>query len=590
MRFPIRLKLLAGFGIDLLLMLALGYFAVQQMTVMHASAHSVATHTIPSLAIVASFKEQVNAYRVNQLEYMLYTNTYDKERSLRRMIEVEEAMATQLINYRPLISSSIEQERFTTLEAVWQALVRANHQSFIPDALQNNTGTVRPFYSRMNPLYRDVENAITGLTVESRRQADESLGVVQVAYQTARNFIVADTVLVVLISTLIALVLSGRIAVRLRHMMRAAQKVAAGDLERTVVLKSRDELGQLADAFNLMVDGLRSQRFALEERNAALQISLARQEQLMADLVRQRQAEEEAQRAQATAEAANKAKSMFLATMSHELRTPLNAILGYAQILRLTQPSVANADLPDPLDRILAAGRHLTTLINNVLDFSKIEQGAIDLIVAEVPVRRLVGEAVDVVAPLIERQANTLVINCPIEPGLIQTDPGRVRQILINLLGNAAKFTEQGQITIHVWREKTPDLAQTQVVFAVEDTGIGIAPDQLERLFLPFSQVDESVTRRYEGTGLGLALSRQLSHALGGTLTVISQLGQGSTFTLRLPVLPVAGPSPSDRLASVTPEPFTHVHGVSAPPHATVPPPSQRVQALTVVDQPLSRS
>jgi signal transduction histidine kinase len=268
-------------------------------------------------------------------------------------------------------------------------------------------------------------------------------------------------------------------------------------------------------------------------------------------LIRGRQAEEQAQRAQSAAEAASQAKSMFLATMSHELRTPLNAILGYAQLMQLS-PGTARATSGevDPVERILAAGRHLKALINNVLDFSKIEQGKMDLHIAPVDLAALAREAADVVAPLVERQHNQFQLVCAPELGSSQTDADKLRQVLINLLANAAKFTEHGTITLRAER------VDAGVAFEVVDTGIGIAPADQERIFQPFSQVDASVTRRYEGTGLGLALCRELCRALGGTISVSSTIGQGSTFRVWLPA---SAPSMPPNTA------------VSEPPHAPSP-------------------
>ncbi|NTU82883.1 MAG: HAMP domain-containing protein [Chloroflexales bacterium] len=563
MLFLIRAKLLGALALDLVLLIVLGYVATQQMAVMNTRASSVAAHTIPSLTSVAALKAGVNEYRINQLEYLLYTSAADKARSLERMGEVEQRMHEDLAAYRPLINAASEDVHYSAVEQTWHALVEANHEQFIPDAAQNTLGSVRPFYSRMNPLYREAETAIADLADESRLQADEDLAVVQRAYDTARSFILFDTLLTLIISTVIGLLLAGDIARRIGRLRSAAGKVATGDLEGPVAVVSRDELGVLAAAFNHMVESLRAQRQALEERNAALQTSLAHQEQLTADLLRRRQAEEEAQRAQAAAEAASQAKSMFLATMSHELRTPLNAILGYAQLMLLTGDT-SQLDDPElkPLERIVAAGRHLTALINNVLDFSKIEQGRVELTMAEVAVRALAHEAADVVAPLAQRQGNVLQVFCPSDLGGIVTDAGKVRQILINLLSNAAKFTEGGAITLRAWREALPaddqagaavDEAPSWIVFEVRDTGIGIAPEHLGRLFQPFSQVDASVTRRYEGTGLGLALSRQLCLALGGAIGVTSEPGRGTTFTVRLPaVAPEGQPTRAPMMVTVS--------------------------------------
>ncbi|PDW02772.1 sensor histidine kinase [Candidatus Viridilinea mediisalina] len=547
--FPIRAKLLSAFALDLMLMIALGLVASQQMAVMHARASFVADHTIPSLEVVAALKAHINEYRVNQLEFMLYTNDADKDRSLQRMLEIEERMDQALDSYRPLINSDAEELSFARVEERWQALVEATHTNFVPDALQSNTGTVRPFYSRLNPIYSGLERAIGDLTTESQHQADESLVVVEQAYSTARTFIMADTILVIVVSAVIGFGLSNNIARRIGTLSSAANKVSGGDLEQPVAVRGRDELAQLGHTFNQMIASLRSQRSALQERNQQLQASLERQEQLTADVLRGKQAEAEAQQAQVAAEAASQAKSMFLATMSHELRTPLNAILGYAQIMQINPayPKPAAGDV-DPLDRILSAGRHLKALINNVLDFSKIEQGKIDLNLAPVDLAAVLREAADVVAPLAERQQNQLKLEYAPELGRSKTDADKLRQVLINLLANAAKFTENGTITLRAQRD------DAGIVFEVEDTGIGIAPADHERIFQPFSQVDGSVTRRYEGTGLGLTLSRELCHVLGGTISVESTLGQGSTFRIWLPTERPEQPCPS-RIPAATPCP-----------------------------------
>ncbi len=542
MRSSIRFKLLMAFALDLFLIVSLGWFAAQQMARMNERASFVEQQTIPSLDRVARITTVINSYRVRQLEYLIYSNPADKERSKQKMGELEQAMAGYFADYQPLINTASEDTRFRTVASAWAALVATNYQRFIPAVALANTGSVQPFYSRMNPLYDQLELAMVQLSEENQSQATDALDDVRSAYGGARSFILADTIATILISGALGLILSGRIARRISRLTSATARVAAGELDRTVEVMSRDELGLLAQSFNQMVDSLREQRGALEQRNTELHTSLSRQEQLTADLLLRQQAEEAAHRAQAAAEAANQAKSMFLATMSHELRTPLNAILGYAQLMRMRRGAVSSEDLElDPLERILAAGRHLTALITNVLDFSKIEQGKIELTISAVAVAGLLREAVDVVAPLVQRHANELRVIYPPDLGVMQTDAGKLRQILINLLGNAAKFTDHGVITLHAWRDEATQPVAA-ICFEVSDTGIGIAPEHLGRLFQPFSQVDDSVTRRYEGTGLGLALSRQLSQTLGGDISVVSERNRGTTFTVRLPVAAPARP------------------------------------------------
>jgi signal transduction histidine kinase len=545
MRFSLRTKLLAAFAIDLLLMIALGTFAAYQMGVMNERAMFVENHTIPSVDGVGRIQSVINRYRVQQLEYLIYTNSFDKDRAEQKMRALEAEMMGYLDAYLPLVSDATEEALFADVIGAWERIVTANHTNFIPALSLANTGSVQPFYSRMNPLYDRMEQAVAALAAESQQQAAAALTDVQATYNAARNVILADTLFTLVISAIIALVLSGRIAMRVRRLTSATVEVARGDLTHPVAEETSDELGVLARNFNQMVVSLREQRAALEQQNAALQASLVRQEQLTVDLVRRKQSEAEAQRAQAAAEAASQAKSRFLATMSHELRTPLNAMIGYAQILRLTiGQHTDHTTTIEQLDRIMSAGKHLTALISNVLDFAKIEQGKIDLFRSEFDLAALVHETAAVVEPLVGQQANRIVVQCPPDLGMMYSDAGKIRQILYNLLANAAKFTSHGTITLDVGRD------DAAVVFAVCDTGIGIAPEQLAKLFVPFSQVDAQVTRRYDGTGLGLAVSRELAHVLGGTISVQSVPGQGSTFTLRLPLQLAA-----DAVAGLTPAP-----------------------------------
>ena len=229
------------------------------------------------------------------------------------------------------------------------------------------------------------------------------------------------------------------------------------------------------------------------------------------------------------AQEANQAKSRFLATMSHELRTPLNAILGIGDMMREEAADAGQADLLDPLGRINRAGRHLLQLVNDVLDLSKIEAGRLEVHPEEVLVRGFVADIETTGRPLATRNANQFVCECPDDIGSLQADPVRLRQVLLNLVGNACKFTERGEVRLSVSRRNG------RVEFAVSDTGIGITPQQLEKLFTDFTQADASTTRRYGGTGLGLAISRRLCRMMGGDIEVTSIPGSGSTFTAWLP-------------------------------------------------------
>ncbi|MEO8432383.1 MAG: ATP-binding protein [Acidobacteriota bacterium] len=233
------------------------------------------------------------------------------------------------------------------------------------------------------------------------------------------------------------------------------------------------------------------------------------------------------------ARAANQAKSTFLANMSHELRTPLNAILGYSEMLSEDAHAAGQTALIPDLEKIRTAGKHLLGLINGVLDLSKIEAGKMKLFLETFDVARVVEEAVGTAGPLVQNNGNRLEVRCPDDIGALREDMTKVRQVLLNLLSNAAKFTEKGIVTLEAWREDRVD--GNWVFFRVSDTGIGMTPEQIGRLFQPFTQADGATSRKYGGTGLGLSLCQKFCAMMGGEIRVESEIGKGSAFTVRLP-------------------------------------------------------
>ncbi len=240
---------------------------------------------------------------------------------------------------------------------------------------------------------------------------------------------------------------------------------------------------------------------------------------------------------------ATEAKSQFLASMSHELRTPMNAIIGFTRLVMRRAKDVLPAQQYGNLEKILASANHLLALLNDVLDLSKIEAGKMTVLIERFDVAALIGQVQAVIQPLIAKNGNTLVVECAPDLGALRSDQTKLRQNLLNLLSNAAKFTQQGRITLAV-RRLARD-GQDWLEFRVSDTGIGMSKEQLGRLFEVFSQAEASTARDYGGTGLGLAITRRYCRMLGGDVTVESAPGAGATFTIMLPaVAPAADAEP----------------------------------------------
>jgi signal transduction histidine kinase/CheY-like chemotaxis protein len=340
-------------------------------------------------------------------------------------------------------------------------------------------------------------------------------------------FALVSVFLAFLVSSKLQKVISGPIM----HLEDTMKMVSANKNYEVRAVKSySDEIGSLIDGFNAMLSDIQQRDGALRGANDELQ---TRTLELEEEVSQRKQAQEELLNAKHVAEEASRAKSTFLANMSHELRTPLNAIIGYSEMLEEEARDSEDADHIGDLQKIQFAGKHLLSLINDVLDLSKIEAGKMPLHLETFDVRLMVSEIITTLQPAIEKNKNTLRVRVADEVSAMRADVTKVRQILFNLLSNACKFTDHGTIGLDVDRKL--ENGQDWIRFQVSDTGIGIAAKQRDNLFKEFAQADTSIARKYGGTGLGLAISYKFVQLMKGRIGVESELGKGATFTAELP-------------------------------------------------------
>ncbi len=375
---------------------------------------------------------------------------------------------------------------------------------------------------------------------------------------------------------------------RLSILAATARRFAEGDLSAKTNFVGSDEVAMVGRTFDEMARSIEHQIASLHA--TGLELRQARQ-----DLER-RVAERTAELAVARDHAleASRTKSAFLANMSHELRTPLNAIIGYSELLAEDAASAGISSFVTDLNKIHAASSHLLALINGILDLSKIEAGKTELILSDFEVAPLIHDAVNAAHPIIAKNNNALSVHCDENLGTMRADAVKVRQSLINLLSNAGKFTDSGSIHVHAVRTGEPGSERVEI--AVRDTGIGIAPEQLSKLFSDFYQVDTSTTRKYGGSGLGLAISRRFCQMMGGDIRVESTLDGGSTFTLTLPVdvkppLPIAPPEKQgDHPVAEIPDPREiRLNTAALPPAVTENRRKKLPTVLVVDDDPSAR-
>ena len=511
----VRTKLTIGFTVIVLLIWAIVFVAINTSAEIGKRFELLKEDIVPSAVAMVEMSRLVEETQRQSMEYLLWGED-----------EAKEALQSSIKDLKYLAQENLEgqkaaEELMIRIDALTSGTLRLVHlkeQGVSPDELveldRGMLDALSPTVIEQVQEYKAVYMAALAKSVDTVREAHSS----------SMQFLFLVAGLATLAAIGIRFLGVRRwITEPLSALHRGTEIIGQGNLDYKVGTKAKDEIGQLSRAFDRMTENLRKSTTSIDNLNK----EIAERRRIEAELKEKTEALEQAN---TRLQEMDRLKSVFLASMSHELRTPLNSIIGFTDIILQGMVGELNEEQRKQLTWVSSSANHLLSLINDILDISKIEAGKVELSLEQFSFDDVLREVVETVSPMANLKGIEVITDAP-EGIMLFSDRRRVKQVLINLMSNAVKFTNQGSVSIIV-----RILGDKQLEARVKDTGIGIKEEDMDKLFVPFQQLDISLTKKHEGTGLGLHLTKKLVTLLGGDISAKSEYGKGSEFSFTLPL------------------------------------------------------